>query len=1114
MKTIEEIRSAFGESRVAKEVAATLQLSGEKIRVKGSSGSYLQFIASSVFEEVGGTHLFIAEDKEKAAYCFNDLQTLLGEKRVFFFPASYKAPYREEKTDNANVVLRAEVMAKISKSATKVFLVTYPQALTEKVVTKKELQRNTLQISQGEQLSMEFIDELLLSLDFEKVDYVVEPGQFSVRGGIIDIFSFSRDEPYRIEFFDEDVETIRTFDPATQLSTHSLKKAIIVPNIQDKMLEESRQSFFEYIPNSTNIWMVEPEVAAHAVQQEYDKATYAYERLTSPLGHLPPKELYLDHDEFFSQLQHFSLVENSLNPYFSEAKMIQVATRPQPTFNKDFDMLAQHLEEKGELGFKNFILSSNSTQIERLYTIFEDKRKQVSFTPLLANIHEGFIDEELALCCFTDHQIFERYHKFRLKEGFKKNEQAITLKELKSLQKGDYVTHVDHGVGVFSGLEKIDVNGKEQEAIRLIYRDNDILYVSIHSLHRISKYSGKDGTQPKIHKLGSPEWQTKKQKTKKRIKELAFDLIQLYAKRKAQKGFAFSPDSYLQNELEASFIYEDTPDQYQATQDVKKDMESETPMDRLVCGDVGFGKTEVAIRAAFKAVADNKQVAMLVPTTILSFQHYKTFSERLKNFPCKVDYINRFKSAKQNRETLQNLKDGKVDIIIGTHKLVGKQVEFHDLGLLIIDEEQKFGVSVKDKLKTFKSNVDCLTLTATPIPRTLQFSLMGARDMSNIKTPPPNRYPVETILQPLNEEVIRDAVIYETQRGGQVFFVHNRIENIEEVAGMVQRLCPDVRIGIGHGQMEGSKLEAVMLDFMEGLYDVLIATAIVESGIDVPNANTMIINNAQNFGLSDLHQLRGRVGRSNKKAFCYLISPPMHHLSSDARRRMNAIEQFSDLGSGFEISMRDLDIRGAGDILGAEQSGFINDVGYDMYHKILNEAINELKETEFKDLFKGENKAKKFVTDCQFETDLQVLIPDEYVSDITERLNLYKELDELENEEQLQQFESNLRDRFGEIPKETLNLFDTIRARWMAMEIGIEKVVLKFNKLVAYFVSDQQSEYYNSEKFSQVLKYVQANRQCQMKEKNGKLLLSIPDVKGIQQVLREFDRLLVKEEVV
>ena len=750
-----------------------------------------------------------------------------------------------------------------------------------------------------------------------------------------------------------------------------------------------------------------------------------------------------------------------------------------------------------------------------MYKIFEDKGQEVNFTPIPLGLAEGFEDADIDVLCYTDHQIFERYNRFRLKEGFKKNQQALTLKEISQLEPGDFVTHIDHGIGKFSGLETIDIEGKKQEAIRLVYRDNDILYVSIHSLHRIAKYTGKEGSQPKINKLGSPAWENLKNKTKKKVKEIAFDLIKLYAKRHSAVGYSYSPDSYLQNELEASFIYEDTPDQLKATNDIKEDMQKETPMDRLVCGDVGFGKTEVAIRAAFKAVTDGKQVAVMVPTTVLSLQHFKSFRARLKEFPCTVDYVNRFKSAAANKATLRSVAEGKVDILIGTHRIISKDVHFKDLGLLILDEEQKFGVAVKEKLKTLKTNLDCLTLTATPIPRTLQFSLMGARDLSIINTPPPNRHPVTTELIPFSEERMRDAINYEVSRGGQVFFVHNRIQNIKEIADLIKRVCPGVTVGIGHGQMDGKQLEQTMVDFTDGMFDVLVATTIIESGIDISNANTIIINSAQNFGLSDLHQLRGRVGRNNKQAFCYLVSPPMHSLSTDSRKRLQALVQFSDLGSGMSIAMRDLDIRGAGDMLGGEQSGFINDMGFETYQKILNDTVKELKQNEFKDLFEKENEqhAANPIEECVIETDLQLLIPDFYVNNITERLSLYKELDDVATEEELKIFEEQLQDRFGEIPEETYELIDTVRLRWIGKEIGFEKLVIKNGKMLGYFIADQQSSFYQSEAFSRVLQFIQTAKNSKLKEKNGKLYLIFEGVKSVKAALKNVSPLHVEVPV-
>lgn len=1110
---LEDLKNFFLKDDRVQKLADRLTEAGSKTILSGYVGSADAFIASAVMEKKPGVHVFILEDKETAAYFHNNLENLHDRKKsILFFPAAYRQPYQIEKTDNSNVVLRAEVLSKVAKRPKKLALVTYPEALAEKVVTKNHLEKNTLGIKVGEEYSIEFINELLIEYEFEKVDYVYEPGQFAVRGGIVDVFSFSNDNPYRIEFFGDEVESIRTFDPADQLSIKTIARISIVPNVQQKLLQESRQTLFEFLPSSTNVWMSSMGISAAHLDREYEKARYAYDKLDSPLNHLTPSELYLSAAVFEQQIREFSIIGLGSKSMENPEQQVRFNQAPQPAFNKNFDLLLDNLRSNEKTGYTNIILSGVPKQIERIYAIFEDIGKDVHFNPITTAIHEGFVDHDLKIACYTDHQIFDRYHRFRLKEGFNKNKQALTIKELSSLNKGDFVVHVDHGVGKFSGLEKIDVNGKEQEAIRLVYDGNDILYVSIHSLHRISKYSGKDGTQPKMNKLGSPVWNNKKQKTKKRIKEVAYDLIQLYAKRKASKGFAFAPDTYLQNELEASFIFEDTPDQEKSTAAVKEDMESPHPMDRLICGDVGFGKTEIAIRAAFKAATDGKQVAVLVPTTILTIQHYKNFSDRLKDFPMEIDYINRFRTGKKLTNTLKKLESGQTDIIIGTHKLVGKRVNFKDLGLLIIDEEQKFGVGVKDKLKTLRENVDTLTLTATPIPRTLQFSLMGARDLSIINTPPPNRYPVQTELRTYDEEMIRDAINYELGRGGQVFFVHNRIQNIKEVAGMLQRICPDVRIAIGHGQMEGKKLEEIMLDFMEGLYDVLLATSIIESGIDVPNANTMIINNANNFGLSDLHQLRGRVGRSNKKAFCYLITPPQHMLTTEARKRLRAIEQFSELGSGFNISMRDLDIRGAGDLLGAEQSGFISDIGYEMYQKILQEAINELKESEFKNLYKDEPQGD-YVSDCQIETDLNVVLPTTYVNNVTERLQIYKELDDIEDENRLKKAEEQLIDRFGPIPEPTRNLFNAIRLRWIAKEIGFEKIVLKSKKLVGYFVSNDQSPYYQSAAFSQVLDYIRTNPAgCKMSEKKGRLRLVYEGINSINDAIEQLEKLLIPQE--
>jgi transcription-repair coupling factor (superfamily II helicase) len=1115
----EDLLRRYGES--ANNSLLTQELAGERARIqlRGVVGSGAAFIAASSYQHLHKTALFILADKEEAAYFLNDLENIIGEQHVLFFPASYKMPYEHEDIDNANILLRAEVLNKINTGKKHICIVTYPEALTEKVVTKTHLSKNTLELKRGERISIDFITDVLNEYGFERVDYVVEPGQFSIRGGIVDIFSFSNEHPYRIEFLGNEVDSIRSFDPISQLSLHILTYCTIIPNVQTRLLQESRQTIFEFLPESSVIWFKHFQLSLDRIEKAFALAETSFSKLESVIPQLPPAELYIDKDTFSKQALSFPLVEFgnhfSLNPTVT----INYHFSPQPSFNKNFSFLLDNLNANLRNGYTNIIFADQYKQIERLYAIFEDIGKKAnpaySAAPFTegggsVSIHEGFIDNDLKIACYTDHQIFDRYHRFRLKSSFNKKNEALTLKELKGLNPGDYITHIDYGVGRYGGLETIEVNGKTQETIRLIYKDYDVVNISIHSLHRIAKYSGKEGTEPKINKLGSNTWATLKQKTKKKVKEIAYDLIRLYAERKALKGFRYSPDNYLQNELEASFIYEDTPDQVKATADVKKDMESEWPMDRLICGDVGFGKTEVAVRAAFKAVCDSKQVAILVPTTILALQHYKTFKERMKDLPCKVDYINRYKSAKAQKETLAKVAAGEVDILIGTHGIVGKGVKFKDLGLIIIDEEQKFGVAAKDKLKTFKSNVDTLTLTATPIPRTLQFSMMGARDLSVISTPPPNRYPVQTELHTFNEEVIRDAISFELSRGGQVFFVHNRVQNIMEVAGMISRLVPEAKVAIGHGQLEGDKLEQVMMDFVEGEYDVLVATTIIEAGLDISNANTIIINMAHMFGLSDLHQMRGRVGRSNKKAFCYLLTTPVSLLTPEARKRLKAIEEFSDLGSGFSIAMRDLDIRGAGNLLGGEQSGFINEIGFEMYQKILDEAIMELRmeHEELRDTNVGGSQKLtqklhgQYVTDCVIDTDMEILIPDNYVNNITERLNLYRELDDSSTEQQLQKFEAMLRDRFGPVPEQALELIHTIRLRWLAMDIGFEKLLLKNNRMTGYFIPNQKSPYYQSETFTKVLKFVQQHpRSCKMKENNGKLSLSFDHIKTIDDAI-------------
>ena len=1104
--SITQISQIVEKSPQQQKLGTAIAQSQNNIHLQGLIGSALSFSIADVFQKAELPFLCIFNDKEEAAYYLNDLEQLLGDKNVLFYPGSYRRPYQIEETDNANVLLRAEVLNRINSRKKPALIITYPDALFEKVVTRKELEKNTLKIATNDTLSLDFVNEVLFEYQFQRVDFVTEPGEFSVRGGIVDVFSFSNDEPYRIEFFGDEVDSIRTFDVETQLSTDQIKKITIIPNVENKALQETRESFLKYIASKTVVFAKDIDLLSARIDKNFEKAEQAFETLSNEIKRSTPEELFATSALIKKQLLDFTLVEIGNRPLTKADYTIKFDTKPQPSFNKQFDLLIQNLNENHEEGYKNYIFCVSEQQAKRFHDIFDDADLDVKqYETIVFSAFQGFIDHQQKVACYTDHQVFERYHKFNLKNGYAKK-QAITLKELTNLEVGDYVTHIDHGIGKFGGLQKIDVDGKKQEAIKLIYGERDVLYLSIHSLHKISKFNGKDGKAPQIYKLGSKAWKNLKQKTKARVKHIAFNLIQLYAKRKLQKGFQYAPDSYLQHELEASFIYEDTPDQSSATQAVKTDMESERPMDRLICGDVGFGKTEVAIRAAFKAVDNGKQVAVLVPTTILAFQHAKTFRDRLKDFPVTVDYINRFRTAKQKRETLEDLAAGKVDIIIGTHQLVNKNVTFKDLGLLVIDEEQKFGVSVKDKLKTIKENVDTLTLTATPIPRTLQFSLMAARDLSTITTPPPNRYPIETHVIRFTEETIRDAVSYEIQRGGQVFFIHNRIENIKEVAGMIQRLVPDAKVAVGHGQMDGKKLENLMLSFMNGEFDVLVSTTIVESGLDVPNANTIFINNANNFGLSDLHQMRGRVGRSNKKAFCYFITPPYSAMTEDARKRITALEQFSELGSGFNIAMKDLEIRGAGDLLGGEQSGFINEIGFDTYQKILNEAIEELKENEFKELYAEEGEVKTYLKDTQIDTDFELLFPDDYINNITERLNLYTELNTIKDEEGLQGYEKRLIDRFGELPDQALDLMNSVRIKWIATSIGIEKIILKQNKLIGYFISDQQSEFYQSPAFTKVLQFVQQNpRVCKMKEKqtrNGlRLLLTFEQIDTIDKAL-------------
>jgi len=1115
------ILEKFKSHPVIDHIFSGLRAGSERFKVKGITGSAKALTLACIFENRKSNIIAIKPDKESAAYFLNDLESIFAEqelpfhrKQVLFFPTSYRRPYELEKTDNSNVLLRTEVLKRLGNSRRPTIIVTYPEALSEKVISQAYLKKNTFRIKVGDQLDMDFIADLLLEYNFDRVDFVVEPGQFAIRGGLLDVYSYSNDHPYRIEFGAGNIETIRSFNPSSQLSVDHLEHITLIPNVQDRLIREKRSGFLGFVPGKPLVWIEETALALVKIEKEYEKAVNIFQDLKGEVKHLEPSELFCAGEEFLADLRNSQVIESGSGAYFNDGSEHLFKTRPQPSFNKNFDLLLGNLTENASQGYQNLIFATGARQIERIQLIFDDLVKnrnlsELSFVPVNMALHEGFIDDDLKIVCYTDHQIFDRYHRFRLRDGFA-SRQAFTLKEIYDLKPGDFVTHIDHGVGRFDGLELIEVNGGQQEAIRLTYKDSDLLYVSIHSLHRISKYIGKDGTVPTLDRLGSNAWKNLKSRTKKRVKDIARELIGLYAQRKAAKGFAFLPDTYLQHELEASFIYEDTPDQVKTTTDVKTDMESPSPMDRLVCGDVGFGKTEIAVRAAFKAVTDSKQVAVLVPTTILALQHFQTFSDRLARFPCNIDYLSRFKSAAQQKKTLQGLREGRTDIIIGTHRLLSKDVEFKDLGLLIIDEEQKFGVAAKERLRKLRVHVDTLTLTATPIPRTLQFSMMRARDLSIINTPPPNRYPVQTEIRPWNEELIRDAIHYELSRGGQVFFVNNRVQNIMEIAGTIQRIVPDAKIAIAHGQMEGARLEKTMLDFIEGRYDVLVSTTIVESGLDIPNANTMLINDAHHYGLSDLHQLRGRVGRTNKKAFCYLLAPPSSVLTDEARKRLRTIEEFSEIGSGLNIAMRDLDIRGAGNILGAEQSGFISEIGFEMYQRILDEAINELKESEFSDVF-GDQVSEKYVKECQIETDLEILIPSDYVSNTTERLSLYKELDGIDNQNDLSLFHEKLIDRFGPVPPQTTELINTLRLRWLAREIGFEKIVLKNNLLVCYFLSDPGSGYFQGEKFTAVLGFVKENpRVCRMKESGNRLSMTFNNVGNVADAINWLSSIVVK----
>ena len=1094
-----------------------------QIHLSGLQGSAAGFVVAAVFANPASSqlnHIIILRDAEEAAYFHNTLENLTHALDLFYFPASFKNKKNYALLNSSHVMLRTEALTKIAGGGNKKIIVTYAEALFEKVVLSKTLTQNIIAIKQADTLDVNGIMEKFVVLGFERTDFVYEPGQFAIRGGILDIYSFGNEKPYRIELFGNEVDSIRIFDPETQLSERKLLQVNIIPNVETQFDSGEKVSLFEFLPENTVVWTEDWQYIKEKIEQQEEDLELFLEVVKTTVDQRPTtEETDLNEKQDVTAadfvkavlleeaIKTRSVIEFGRKAYFRDIRLPAIGvraneiifnTKEQPPFNRQFNLLIKNLQEYEDKKYNIYLFADNPKQLERLHSIFIDLKAEIQVIPVPTSIHEGFIDDDLKVVCYTDHQIFQRYHKYKVKQAFNKNK-ALTLKMLRELQPGDYVTHIDHGVGVYSGLQKIAANGKMQEAVRIQYKDGDLLYVNISSLHKISKYSGKEGTVPKMNKLGSDVWNKLKEKTKKQVKDIATDLIKLYAQRKSQEGFVHSPDNYMQTELEASFIYEDTPDQAKASEDVKRDMEKPMPMDRLVCGDVGFGKTEVAIRAAFKTCCDNKQAAILVPTTILAYQHFKTFSERLKDFPVTVDYINRFKSAKEKKETLAKLAEGKIDIIIGTHSLLSKDVQFKNLGVMIIDEEQKFGVAAKEKLKQLRTTVDSLTLTATPIPRTLQFSLMGARDLSIINTAPPNRQPIQTEVMVFNEDAIRDIIYYEIERGGQVFFIHNRVKGLPEMQRLIQGLCPDVSIAFAHGQMEGDQLEDTILDFMDKKYDVLVCTNIVESGVDIPNVNTIIVNNAHQFGLSDLHQLRGRVGRSNKKAFCYLLAPPMSTLPEDSRKRLSTLEQYSDLGSGFQIAMRDLDIRGAGNMLGGEQSGFIAEIGFEMYQKILDEAVKELKRTSFRELFKEEiQKQDDFVSDCSIDTDLEILIPDYYVESITERLSLYSRLDNCENEKDLNDFHKEMLDRFGPIPAPVEDLFTTVRVRKAAVELGFEKLLLKNETLKGFFVSNPDSPYFQSETFNRLLQFLQkGTNKAKLKQvgKNG-----IPVVEDMKQM--------------
>ena len=1140
---IQDIKQLYAKAPGTVALCKLLQENrGSNIFLQGQQASATPLLFAAVATEIKQTFLFVLQDADEAGYFYHDLTQVMGMQNVLFFPSSFKRSVKYGQRDSANEILRTEVLARVSARDNQVteslLIISYPEALSELVVSKQHLDERRLSLKTGQQqIDITDIAHKLREYGFQEVDYVYEPGQYSVRGSILDVYSFSCENPFRIDFFGREIDTIRTFEVQDQLSKDKLNEIEIVPELAT--LTTERVSFLNFLPSNSVMVYKDfayiRDVIAHVYDEGYSKQaiTEQLEGATEIeqkqiIDELNKEKTLLSPSQFAQQAATFRTIEFGIHAGKTSSSALQKETKydiikfkitPQPLFHKNFDLLVDSLDDYILLGYKLYILADSDKQNQRLKDIFADmdsqKAKSIVFEPVNKTLHEGFADDDLKCCFFTDHQIFDRYHKYNLKsDGARAGKMALTMKELQEMEPGDFIVHVDFGIGKFGGLVRVPAGNSYQEMIRIIYQHNDKVDVSIHSLYKISKYRRSDtGEPPRLSTLGTGAWDRLKEKTKKRIKDIARDLIKLYAQRRHERGHAFSGDSYLQHELEASFLYEDTPDQSKATQDVKADMESQRPMDRLVCGDVGFGKTEVAVRASFKSACDSKQVAVLVPTTVLAYQHYQTFKNRLKGMPVRVDYLSRARTAKQTKQVLTDLEDGKIDILIGTHKLLGKAVKWHDLGLLIIDEEQKFGVSTKEKLRKLKTNVDTLTMSATPIPRTLQFSLMGARDMSIIRTPPPNRYPIHTELATFSHEVIADAINFEMSRNGQVYFVHDRINGLQEIANLIHKYVPDCRIAIGHGQMPPEELEKVLMGFMNYDYDVLLSTTIVENGIDISNANTMIINDAHRFGLSDLHQMRGRVGRSNRKAFCYLLAPPKSSLTPEARRRLEALENFSELGSGFNLAMQDLDIRGAGNLLGAEQSGFMEDLGYETYQKILNQAVTELKNDEFQDIYAeqmaqgNDISGEEFVEDCAIESDLEMYFPDNYVPGSSERMLLYRELDNINDDNDLEAYRQHLIDRFGEIPHEGLELMQVVPLRRLGKRLGCEKISLKQGKMNMQFVANPESAYYQSRTFSAVINYVGNHpRRCDFKQVGTRRLLTIseiPTVEAAVSVLRE-----------